>query len=571
MLHHRPFIGMVLLAGVLLYGSPSTRAGDVAGQVAELLAEAEGYRAESSFYLALERLREASRLAPHDARVYKLRGDLLMTLRRNHEALASYRQAADAAPDALEIHWAIWALLDRLGGQQQAILSLQEIARLDPANPLVHVRLARALSQVDRLEEAVASYRRAVELAADEHAFRLLYARALYDVLDYTGARREIEAVLAGAEPESREWATARELLAYVRGETHDKGRRFDDSQTLKQKNWYTEQNLKDWVLTRGRAWELMEQDRYAEAEGVLRQALTFNPEDHRAPYDLGLVLMALGRHEEAIASFEKGIHLTKFAEFYPDSVFQIGRCLAKLGRWEEARARFERVIEIQDWQKEDFYALNFPDLAKVREALDEARQHVQDRRSSAGLVRDSQPERLGPEPYEYPIPPLANGKSLLDPVEAPEQFASLGGDTTRGSFRQVMTARDVVQDDLQTGLHDMMPLDPTDTFVETDEVIYVVFALTSTQEDEVALTSQWVAEQTADLRPNEIIGMDKVLVGLNERSGYFQLQRPEGRWRPGLYRVDLYLGGQLSSYGHIADIRFRIVPASRAASLRFQ
>jgi hypothetical protein len=175
----------------------------------------------------------------------------------------------------------------------------------------------------------------------------------------------------------------------------------------------------------------------------------------------------------------------------------------------------------------------------------------------------------LGPEPYEYPIPPLANGKSIRDPVEAPEQFAPLGGDTTRGSFRQVITARDMVQDDVQTGLHEFMPIDPTDTFRETDEMIYVVFALTSTQEDEVVLTSQWVAEETADLRPNKIIGVDKVMIGLNERSGYFQLQRPEGGWRSGLYRVDLYLGGQLSSYALIADVRFRIVPADRAASLR--
>jgi tetratricopeptide (TPR) repeat protein len=512
-----------------------------------------------------DRFEEALRLAPNDYRIHKAHGDFLTANRRNDEALASYRQAAKLAPDVLEIRWAIWALLDRLGGQQQAILSLQEIARLDPANPLVHIRLARALSQVDRLEEAVASYQRAVELAPDEHAFRLLYARALYDVLDYTGARREIDAVLARAEPVSREWAMAKELLAYVRGETHDKGRRFDDSQTLKQKKWYTEQNLKDWVLTRGRAWKLMEQNRYAEAEGVLRQALIFNPEDHRAIYDLGRVLMELDRYEEAITWFQKGIELTKFAEFYPDSVFQIGRCLAKLGRWQEAVAKFERVLEIRDWRHEDFYALNFPDLVKVQEALDESRRHVQDSRSIAGLVRDSQSERLAPPPHEYPIPSLANGKSIWAPVEAPEQFASLGMDTTRGSFRQVMTARDVVQDDLQTGLHEYIPVSPTDTFVETDEVIYVVFTLTSTQEDEVALTSQWVAEQTADLGPNAIIGIDKVLLGLNERSGYFQLGRPRGGWAPGLYRVDLYLGPQASAYAHVGEAWFRVVAAGQA------
>jgi tetratricopeptide (TPR) repeat protein len=546
------------------------RAGDVAEPVADLLAEAEIYWGENSFYLALERLREAARLAPRDARIHKLRGDLLMTLRQNQEALASYRLAAEAAPNAIEIHWAIWALLDRMGGQQQAIVSLQEIARLDPANPLVHIRLARALSQVDRLEEAVGSYRRAVELAPEEHAFRLLYARALYDVLDYAGARREVEAVLARAEPGSREWATARDLLAYVRGETHDKGRRFEDSQTLKRSSWYTEQNYRDWVLTRGRAWKLMEQNRYADAETVLRQALTFNPEDHRALYDLGLVLMALGRHDEAIASFEKGIRLTKFAEFYPDSVFQIGLCLGKLGRWEDAVARFERVIEIQDWRHEDFYALNFPDLDQVRKALEDARRHAEATATTRRL--DAAPvslERLGPEPYEYPIPPLANGKSIWDPVEAPEQFAPLGGDTSRGSFRQVIPARDVVQDDVQTGLHEFMPIDPTDTFRETDEIIYVVFTLTSTQEDEVRLTSQWVAERAAGLAANAVVGIDKVLLGLNERSGFFLLRRPETGWRIGTYRVDLYLGAQMSAYTQMADVRFRIVADSRAERVR--
>lgn len=35
-----------------------------------------------------------------------------------------------------------------------------------------------------------------------------------------------------------------------------------------------------------------------------------------------------------ALASFEEGLQVKHFGEWYPDSVFQIGRCLVKLGRW---------------------------------------------------------------------------------------------------------------------------------------------------------------------------------------------------------------------------------------------
>lgn len=549
---------------VLLSVLGATSARGASEDVSDLLAEAETFLYESTLYLALDRLREAAQMAPHDYRVHKVRGDVLVSFRRNQEAIAAYRQAASVAPNALDVHWALWAVLDRLGACGQAIESLKEIARLDPMNPLAHLRLAKALSQADRLEAAVPSYRRAVELEPDNLSFRLLLARALFDVLDNEGARQQVEWVLTRADSGSPEWVTARDLLAYVRGETHDKGRRFDESQTLRKAAWYTERNLRESVLVRGKGWELVGHGQYAEAEGAFRTALQLNPEDHRAMYDLGLVLMELGRYEEAIASFERGIRLTKFAEFYPDSVFQIGRCLAKLERWEAAASRFERVLEIQDWYHEDFYALNFPDLAKVRQALDEAKEHLQNTEMQAPWAASQALERLGPEPYAYPIPPLLNGHKLVDPIPFALQFAPLGTDTVGSSFRQLVTANEAIQDDLQTGLHEFLPLNPTDTFRREDAEIVLVFTLTSTQEDEVVLTSRWVAERTSGLNPNTLIGVDAVRLGLNERSGYFRLRRSDGGWKPGTYRVDLHLGEAISAYTHIAEARFRVVASQQ-------
>ncbi|MGH7206765.1 MAG: tetratricopeptide repeat protein [Nitrospiraceae bacterium] len=552
----------VIYALLCLLGLPLAAAAEE--DISQILAEAEAFLHQNTLYLTLERLREAARLAPDDYRVHKVRGDVQMSFRRNQEALAAYRQAITISPDALDAHWALWSLLDRMGAHREALLSLKEIVRVDSNNPLAHLRFARALSQADRLEEAVSSYRRAVELDPDNLSVRLQFARALYDVLEYAAARQQLNMVLARADIGSPEWASAHDLLSHLRGESYDKGRRFDQSQTLRKLRWYSEQNLKESVLARGKGWQWMEQGRHADAEAAFRKALSFNPEDHRAMYDLGLVLVEQSRYEEAIESFEKGIRLTKFAEFYPDSVFQIGRCLAKLGRWKEAVARFERVLEIRDWQNEDFYALNFPNLAKVQKALDEARQHLPKAEAVANRERPPLRERYGPEPYEYPIPPLQNGHKLIDPIPAMPQFTPIGTETVQGPFRQLMTARDVIQDDLQTGLHEFMPLGPTDTFSQEDAEIFLVFTLTSTQEDELRLSSRLIAERSKEFPPNTLIGSDKVQLGLNERSGYFVLRRPEGGWKSGTYRVDLYLGDRVSAYTHMADVWFRIVYKER-------
>ncbi len=557
----------VLLASVL--GGPLDPAADEG--IGPILAEAEAFLHQGTLYLALERLREAARLAPGDYRLYKVRGDVLMSFRRNEEAVAAYREAAARAPDALDVQWALWALLDRMGAQRQAIESLQEIVRLDPDNPLAHLRLARALSQADRLEDAALSYRRAVELEPDHPALRLQLARALFDILDYPGSRREVDRVLTRTRQGEPEWAAAQDLLALLRGESYDRGRRWDQSQTLRKLPWYSSRNLKEAVLTRGQAWRLIEQGRYREAEPVLQKALTLNPEDHRAWYDLGLTRMELGRYEAAIEAFETGIKLTKFAEFYPDSVFQIGRCLAKLGRWREAIARYERVLAIRDWRHEDFYALNFPDLAKVQAALEEARLHIQ---ADLGTHEASevvvQGERLGPEPYEYPLPPLRNGHKYVEPLPTLDELTPIGTDTVHGAFRQLITARTVIQDDVQTGLHEFIPVNPTDTFQQQDPEVYLVFTLTSNQEDlEVKVTSRWVAEQVRGLAPGTLVGTDTILLGLNERSGYFRLVRHQGGWSPGLYRVDLYLGPQVSTYTHAGEVRFRVVKDSRPLQIK--
>jgi tetratricopeptide (TPR) repeat protein len=537
--------------------TPATQ--DISPLVAELSQAWKQIRSQD----IVNRFDEALRIAPRDYRLHKAYGNFLTTLRRNLEALAAYRHAAELAPDALDVHWAMWSLLDRMGNQDQAILSLKEVVRLDPDNPLVHLRLAKALRNVDRLEESVQSYQNAVTLAPDHMTYRLQYARALFDVLQYDAARREVESVLARAPKDTPEWAAAQNLIGVVRGDSSDKGRRTIQNKNIKRDGVNLLQWGKAWVLARGKAWQLMREERHAEAAMALQDVLKINPEDDKAFYDLGLTLMELGRYKEALGSFEDVIRLDKFGSWYPDSLFQSGRCLAAMGRWAEALARFARVIEIEDWRDEFAYAMNFPDLAKVRAALTEANQHVSpSQRIDATEIESRNREKKAavPKVEEYPIPPLGDSRMFAEPIAFPTQVATLGAGDAQGWFRQMVPTRGVAQDDLPTGLQEFMPIEPTDSFFPDDPEVIIVFTLTTSPPHEIMLKTRWVAERAGGVTPGTVVGTDAALLTFNDKSGYVRLRRPKDGWPIGIYRVDFYLGDQINAYTHTAEARFRVV-----------
>jgi Tfp pilus assembly protein PilF len=447
-----------------------------------------------------------------------------------------------------------------MGAQEKAILSLQAIVRLDPDNPLAHLRLAMALRLADRLEESVDHFRRAADLDPEHHLYRLRYARALFDVLRYDEARWEVETVLARAPVDAPERAAAQNLLGLVKGESSEKGRRAAVTEGITSSGLDPVQS-KRWALIRERAWQLMRAGRYAEAEPVLRDTLALMPRDYKAYYDLGLTLMELGRYSEAIEAFRDGIRISRFGEWYPDSLFRIGLCLARQGRWSEAVRRFERVLEIQDWRNEDGYGMTFPDLGAVHDALAEARLHLPSPESlDAGEPLDPAIELIRPRSETAPVPALDPSPLMSEAIPLPSQVAILGMGDAQGWFRQIVPARGVVQDDLPTGLQEFIPIGPTDTFTPDDPEIILVYTLTSVPYDEITVTARWVIERAGPTSPNTVIGIERALLTLNDQSGYTRLRRPKDGWPVGLYRVEFYVGDQVDAYTHTAEARFRVV-----------
>ncbi|MCA9469797.1 MAG: tetratricopeptide repeat protein, partial [Nitrospira sp.] len=533
--------------------------------VDQFLFDAQELLEQFQFHAGLIHLDEALQHFPASSRLHKKRGDVLMILRHNQDALASYRQALTLAPDWIDGHWALWALLNRLNVDPVLELdSLFHIADLDSSNPLAQIRVARKLRELQRFEESVVYFRRAVEIDSLHLAYRLFLARALFDIRDTDTAQQEVQWVLSHASPGSPVRIAAQNLLQTVEGGTVDIGSRSDFFETTKQPYGEEGKDYKRWALTRGQAWQFMEAENFSEAESTWRKVLTLDPEDDLAHYNLGLTLLKLEKYEEAIVSLQASFQKSKQPHFYPDAIFQIGQAFAKLEKWGKAIVQYQQVLDIQYLKEQDFYALNFPALHVVEAALQEVRTHATNIPESQ-MVDEPAPTPHRPEPSirreEEPLTISSpdSSQNLLGKSQTPLRILPLSVDVVRGWFRQLVTAKAIGQDDLTGGFLEYIPLDPGDTFPPNQPRIYLIFALTTPPADAKQITTQWVAEQVEKRFPNTVMGTDAVLVGLNDSTGYFFLDRPEEGWPVGTYRIDLFVGEDVSASTYVAEVRFQI------------
>jgi tetratricopeptide (TPR) repeat protein len=523
---------------------------------------------------ALDILDQGIREFPLLSLLQKLRGDILTTIRRNQEALEAYEAVLHNEPESLGVRWAKWSVLTRLGEGELAIEELRRIAQRAYDNPLVHLRLAQELRKLDRLEESVESYRQAVNLAPEVLGWRLSFARALFDILDYEGARKEVERVLQNVAKGSPVEAAARNLLLVVYGATKERGRRFQPIFSPEG----TAADLKQWGLIRNKAWKLFTAGRFREAEPVLREVLTLKPSDQQATYELGNTLMELDRYEEAIDFLQKGIDLGAPNEVYLDSLFRIGQCLVELGRWSEALLHFELLQELASGQEASppeasseetsestddpqiIAGVNVLDKQKVSHWLEKVRQHLSDtERSTVDL------SPVLPDPITSSPPPVQAGEEPTRNLEGFEPVHSrtslMGRDADFSWFRFVIPGKMVMRDDLLMGSHEFIPIDPGDTFPSTQKNIYLVFALVIPSYDEIPLTAECFLETSKITSGQAALAQDRVVMTTNEQSGYFRFQvLPEG-WKPGLYRCGLFVGDEVSAYNQADEVRFRIVP----------
>jgi tetratricopeptide (TPR) repeat protein len=561
-------VGISLVVTLMM--GPSALAEDPSLRSEEQVAEqAKAVWESGAINPAIEMLDQGIQDHPHALTLQKLRGDILATSRGPQEAVEAYETVLVRTPTALDVRWAKWSVLIRSGQGEESIAELRRIARIDGQNPLVHLRLAQELRKLDRLEESLESYKKAVELVPDLLGWRLALARARFDVLDYEGAEGDVHDVLNMIPPGSPLELPAKNLLSQINGTSIDRGRRFNPVLTKEM----TGAQRKEWASIRAEAWRLFSMGRYQEAEPIYQKMLVLNPNDALANYQLGLTLMQLGRCKDALAVFGKLSNLDPSDEDYADTVFRMGQCLVTLEQWEDAFVHFQTLYDAAVEFEEQNKNVRLPpdtrvlDKKKIARWLEKVRPHVPelaklkaDETTDRLPSNDSASTTISPEEELY-----ARAAERFKPQKALDQRASLmGRDADFSWFRFVIPASNVVRDDFPTGAHEFIPLNAGDSFPTTQTEIYLVFGLVSASFDAVPLTARCFVETSEMIGEQPALAQDRVMTTMNDQSGYFMLVPQKPGWTAGLYHCGLFAGERTSADTLVDEVRFRIISPPR-------
>ncbi len=215
-------------------------------------------------------LRTAVRLNPRNAEALNNLGNLMRELRRCPESIDFYRQALDARPGMAETLENLGVVLLESAHYGEAECAFRDAVALAPEMPRAHSNLGYALLMLDRIDEAEAASRRALALAPSSPDALVNFAavrRAQGELDEASRCCRQALAVDAAHVPA---------------------------------------------LLTFGAIQQ--ERGDLKAAEAAFREALRAEPALPGTRYNLGVILLRLGRYGEGFPLFE-----SRFAAF-PDA-----------------------------------------------------------------------------------------------------------------------------------------------------------------------------------------------------------------------------------------------------------
>ena len=156
------------------------------------------WRTSAQYRDDVERARRFVRVYPDEPGALTQLGWALYRAGRYDEAeqtAATERDTHEPADNA-DIHQLIGMCRLKRGDTRGALRALREAVRCDPNSGIAQARLARALAEANRIDDAITAYRRAIELAPGYNPGRIQLARLLLEQNHLSPARRQYEAVL---------------------------------------------------------------------------------------------------------------------------------------------------------------------------------------------------------------------------------------------------------------------------------------------------------------------------------------------------------------------------------------
>ncbi|MFA5350495.1 MAG: tetratricopeptide repeat protein [Candidatus Omnitrophota bacterium] len=224
-------------------------------------------------------------------------------------AILELRKSIDLAPDTVEPH-AILALVYTTQNEtdlatQEYAFALKNAAKLEPENIEIYKNLAAIYLQQRKLKEAEGILKLIVGLAPLDEQAHFYLGSIYYDLEDYAATEKEFKAAIK-LKPDYHE---ALNFLGYF----------------------------------------YLEQDRNIDkAGGLIKKALSFDPENGAYVDSLGWFYFKKGKFKEALSYLEKA------ASFLSDPVIyeHLGDVFMKLGDRDNARLNWEKSLKLDSTQE---------------------------------------------------------------------------------------------------------------------------------------------------------------------------------------------------------------------------
>ena len=130
-----------------------------------------------------------------------------------------------------------------------------------------------------------------------------------------------------------------------------------------------------------------------------------------------------------------------------------------------------------------------------------------------------------------------------------------------QGLFRSITMAEGFEEELGYRRTHEIVPLKPTERFSPDAPGIFIVFTLHQHYQA-FQVFGRCYPESVPGLDPHAIIGQDAMYIALEDESGYLKLSSPQGRWKPGRYKVEIHAGEQVNEVSLMGTMRFTVATA---------
>jgi tetratricopeptide (TPR) repeat protein len=272
-----------------------------AGNVGNLQLLAKLQEDTADFAAAEETRRISVELRPNMAGLWGDLGTTLASLDRLDESLESYRRARELAPNEAGAHFGTSLVLARLGRTEDAILAVETAIRLRPGVAPYLSHLGHLLLRVARREDGIAAFKKALEFdPGNAGIHNLLGDLMLKDHLSKEGLCHAMKAADSAPSVPQYQVRVAHLLTRHLR---------------------------------------------LVEAIEAYRRAIALMPNDRTLHSELGALFVRLDRLEEAASELNLAIDPVAPTG---KSVFDLGTVLMRMGRFTDAKDLVDAVVKLQ-------------------------------------------------------------------------------------------------------------------------------------------------------------------------------------------------------------------------------